>query len=1324
MSKRHTQPPADLCQGSPEQASLLPARLTFSWFTRFVRESRGSRPVSKESLLPLGRDMRSKELSDTFEAHWDGQAADAAAAQSPNRLLRCIAALHRGAFVRSAVLHVIAGTSLQLTPFAMNYFLQVMEDREHGVLDPARWYHGYLGCGAMALLLLVKALLGNQGSFVAYKAGLKIRSSLSSAIYCHLLEVSNGSKQAFSVGKTVKLVSADILKALSVLDYLHFVWLGPFQIVFTFVMVYLSIGWPALLSLGLLCLAIPVQVLLTRCLIRNRRYVGEATDRRIRALQEMVLGIRVIKMYCWEELFLRRLEDCRQEELRLILRQNMIYGCSIVLSVTVPAFSTVVTFVAYSMAGNSLVAHVVSPVCLYFSMLDIPLFNIPLFINTAVDMRASLARIQGFLMSESLDSDVVRRDGAEMGLAIEEGDFDWDASTRKKQKKRLLQKKLRPLVPGHIDEAHPPCRMLTITPTTTYDMQEHTWLDPSDKQADAESSAVFCIRDVELKVPRGRLVAIVGPVGSGKSSLLSAILGEMKSDGGSRVQVGGALGYSPQQAWIMNGTLRENILFGRAFDEARYLTVLKQCAIDTDIAALPEADLTVVGEKGIALSGGQKARINLARVVYANPDVVLLDDPLSAVDARVGNVLFYKCIRDGLLRDKTRILATHQLAIVPFVDYVVVMRHGRVAEQGTYDELVARNSTFAQMMERFIHTDALNADEELEELLDTDELSVDEPSFEESSLVLRAGPAAPEVSKMVTGKQRPGTYGVYFGAAGGTAMVLLALAVIAGDEFFRAGNDLWLTVWMMEAPWALSQAQYRLVYCLFAVGLTLLTWACVLTFTLGGIAAARHFHSTAVHRLFRAPLGFFEATTIGRIVNRFSRDQEVIDTQLSDCIYFFMYIVGTLLSTYLFLLLVSWQMAVVLSAAFGLVLVLQAVYSTSNWKVNKLYNQALSPFLRQVTETYAGLSVIRVFGNEPQMAAKYHAASDSVTAAAYMSMALKRWTSVRVELLGAALVLGVSGLAYGLRISSQLTGKIIEFTMLAIGFLDYFVRQWAELETNILSVDRVHAYATTLDIEALDETRLPDLDPAWPRSGALEIRGLTVAYKPHLPPVVHGVSATIRHGEKIAVVGRTGAGKSTILSAIFRLVEPQHGTVLIDGIDIRALSLKQLRSRITIVPQEPVLFSGTLRFNLDPTGVFADADLWAALEGVNCRSFVAELTAKLETPVVDFGENFSLGQRQLICMARAILHRSPVILMDEPTASMDLETDELVHQAMRKCFADSTVINISHRLGMIHEYDRVIVMDAGKIIEFDTPETLLADPSTVLAQLYAEYSQY
>lgn len=1054
-----------------------------------------------------------------------------------------------------------------------------------------------------------------------------------------------------------------------------------------------------------------------------------ATDRRIRVLQEMILGIRVIKLYGWESLFLRRLEDARTEELKLIRKQNLIYGCSIVLSVVVPAFSTVAAFLAYSMAGNPLIASIVSQVCLYFSMLDIPLFNIPLFINTGIDTQESLSRIQKFL-----DSEKVQHEGitfcpeAELGLSIEEGDFDWDVSTigkRKHPRKKQVQKKHKPLVPG-IEDMHHPCRLLTITPNTTYDMDGHTWLDPSAKDEDSE---IFCIRDIELKIPRGKLVAILGPVGSGKSSLLQAILGEMRSDGGSRVEVGGSIGYSPQQAWIMNGSVRDNILFGRAFDEHRYMTVLRQCAIDTDIASMPHGDHTLIGEKGISLSGGQKARINLARAVYSNPDVALLDDPLSAVDAKVCNTLFFKCIVEGLLHDKTRILVTHQLSFVPYVDHVVVMRNGRISEQGTYEELMSKHTSFSEMMNRFIKEEEEDIDEdtEEEELIDADDSSVDEPVFEDNTVGVRIDPVRPAgvESKTIVASKRPrGVYAVYIQLAGGLLMCILAVFVISANEFFRAGNDLWLTVWMLESPWAMSQQAYRLIYVGFAVGLTLLTWACVLTFTLGGIWASKRLHNRAVESLFRSPISFFESTPLGRIVNRFSRDQEVVDTQVSDCIYFWLYIVATMISTYIFIIVVEWKMAIVLTGAFVLVIVLQSYYSTCNWKLNKLYAQAVSPFTRQVTETFTGLTVIRVFGNEGIMSERFHALSDDVTKAAFMSMVLKRWTSFRVEMLGTILVLVVSSLCYFFRISSQLTGKILEFTLLVINSMDYFVRQYAEMEGNMVAVDRLHSYATGLESEALEATEIPDLDPAWPKSGAIEIRDLTITYKPHLPPVIHGINASIRHGEKIAIVGRTGAGKSTILSAIFRLVEPQGGTILIDGVDIRKISLKQLRTRITIVPQDPVLFSGTIRFNLDPTSSFTDLDIWEALDRVNSKGFVSKLSNKLDSIVQDFGENFSIGQRQILCLARAILHRSPVILMDEPTASMDLETDELVQDAIRRCFADCTVINISHRLGMIHEYDKVIVMDAGKIIEFDSPESLLKDPTTVLAQLYAEYAQY
>lgn len=1061
--------------------------------------------------------------------------------------------------------------------------------------------------------------------------------------------------------------------------------------------------------------------------------MGAATDKRIRVLQEMILGIRVIKLYGWEDLFLQRLNELRQQELVLIRKQNLIYGCSIVLSVVVPAFSTVSAFLAYSYpdSKDKLKASIVSEVSLYLNMLDIPLSNIPLFLNTAVDTRESLKRIQTFLASESVSSEVVIRPESEYGLSVEEGDFDWDLrSMGSRKSKRRPIKKAR-LLTSEDGQQHP-CRLLTITPNTTYDMEEHTWIDPSANEIDDE---LFCLRDLELKIPKGKLVAIVGPVGSGKSSLLSAILGEMKSDGGSRIEVNGSIGYAPQQSWIMNGSIRDNILFGKQFDESRYLAVLKQCAIERDIQLLPYGDHTLIGEKGINLSGGQKARINLARAVYANTDLVLLDDPLSAVDAKVGNILFYRCIKDGLLKDKTRILVTHQLAIVPFVDYVVVLRNGRISEQGTYQQLMAKKTSFAEMMVRFIKEDSKKTnqieDDESTEIVESssssEESSVDEPAFEENSTGIRIDPVRPtgiEAKTIGAAKRPTGMYRVYVQAAGGTFILLLAILAISLNEFFRFGNDLWLTVWIRKVPWNLTDDQYRIYYVGFALGLMCFTWACVFTFAYGGYRASRQFHHAAVTKLFRSPIAFFESTPIGRIVNRFSRDQEVIDTQLSDCIYFLLYIIATMVSSYVFVMSTSIEMALVLTAVFIIVFILQSYYSNCNWKLNKLYAQALSPFMRHATEVYTGLPVIRVFKNESIMAEKYHDLSDSVTQASFLSMVLKRWTSFRVEILGAFLVLILSSLAYALKINSGLAGKLLEATLAVINSMDYFVRQFAELESNLIAVDRLQAYATKLESEALETTETPNLDSNWPQSGTIEIKDLTIAYKPNLPPVIHAINATIKHGEKIAIVGRTGAGKSTILSAIFRLVEPVSGTIFVDGQDIRKLSLNQLRTKITIVPQEPVLFSGTLRFNLDPTSSFTDHEIWQALEYVNSRGFVSKLSQKLETVVQDYGENFSIGQRQLMCLARAILHRSPVILMDEPTASMDLETDELVQDAIRRCFANSTVINISHRLGMIREYDRVMVMDAGHIIEFDTPEALLSNPNTILAQLYAEYSQF
>jgi ABC-type multidrug transport system fused ATPase/permease subunit len=1082
-----------------------------------------------------------------------------------------------------------------------------------------------------------------------------------------------------------------------------------------------------------------------------------ATDKRIRLLQEMILGSRVIKLYGWEQLFLKRLDELRLRELRLIRKQCLVSGLSVVLSVVVPAFSTIMAFLSYTWAGNSLVASIVAPVVFYFSLLDVPLGNIPLMVNAMIDSRESLRRIQAFLLSERLGAKIRVEPGAGDALAIKGGSFVWEngemAQSCPATKKKPALKPKPQVQADSADAPTPtsatshqayPCRMLNVTPSTAYDLQEHAWVDPSTAVVPKDPES-FSLKGINLQIPRGQLVAIVGPVGSGKSSLLLAILGEMKALTG-EITIGGDIGYSPQRSWIMNGSVRDNILFGRELDEARYWAVVRQCAIEHDLAGLPHGDHTLIGDKGINLSGGQKARINLARAVYGQPQVALLDDPLSAVDAKVANVMFYKCICEGLLRGTTRLLVTHQLAIVPNADYVVVMRNGRIDEQGTYEELMAHGTSFAAMMTKFIGED-LAKESAYEEVIEEDETSDEEEgeetsggekAFDESTVSINYDQHADSArhhhhlhlhhghphGQHHGRKAKKGMYGFYFGLAGGWLTILLAFLVVGVNEFVRIGNDLWLmTVWA-EDLLGLPTRSYQLVYASFGLGLVVMTWLSIVVFVMAGYVAAKRFHERAVTSLFRSPIAFFESTPIGRIVNRFSRDMEVIDAPLPDAVFYLMYIVGMLLSTILIILCSSYQAFLALLVALAMIFALQYLYTQLIRKLAKLYNGAVNPFMTHVSETYSGLSVIRVFNNEGIMLRRFHELADEVTKVGFVMAVLKRWTSVRAELTGALLVLIASILSLHLRISSSLAGLLISHILLAISFIDIFVKQYAEVEVNMVAVSRLSQYANDLEGEAMDETALPGLDPAWPRSGAIEFRDLTLAYKPHLPPVLHGISASIRHGERIAVIGRTGAGKSTILSAIFRMVEPASGTILVDGVDIRQLSLTQLRARLTIIPQEPVLFSGTLRFNLDPEGKLSDAAIWAALEAVNSRGFVAKLADKLDTAVQDFGENFSLGQRQLICLARAILRKSPVVLLDEPTASMDLETDEMVQEAIRRCFRDSTVISISHRLGGIEAYDRVMVMDSGRIVEFDEPAVLLADPASLLSQMVAEYSQF
>ncbi|CAG8488090.1 12093_t:CDS:10, partial [Acaulospora colombiana] len=703
------------------------------------------------------------------------------------------------------------------------------------------------------------------------------------------------------------------------------------------------------------------------------------------------------------------------------------------------------------------------------------------------------------------------------------------------------------------------------------------------------------LQSINLLIPRGKLVAIVGSVGSGKSSLLSALVGEMKRVHG-EVIFGGSVGYCPQNAWIQNATLRMNVTFGLPFHEERYSQVIRDCCLEPDLAILPAGDMTEIGEKGINLSGGQKQRVNIARAVYFDADIVLLDDPLSA------SYLFTNCIQ-GALSKKTRLLVTHHLQVLTRVDYIIFMDNGKISEQGTYEQLMKDNKKFSELINEF---GEVEESEGSEIMLDLDSKRV-ENDFKLTGFL----PAKELMQKeeRVTGAVENSVYLTYIRAAGGIILIPIILFLLI----------------MMQG----SNIGSMIIYCAWGISEGLFSILVALSFSFAGLVAAKNLHNKAIKRVLRAPVGFFDTTPLG------------LDSILRSSLY------------------------------------------------------------AHFSETLTGLSTIRAYREQKRFTDINEYFMDLENRAYYLTISIQRWLGVRLEIIANILIYcaGLLSVIERFQILPSIIGLILSYaTQVNVDF-NYCVRQTAEVEANMNAIERLVYYSDNLDVEAepiIAQKRPP---PEWPYKGDIEIRDLTMKYGPELPPVIKGISIHIKAAEKI------GCGKSTLATSFFRFIEPTSGQIILDGIDITTIGLKDLRSKITIIPQDPVLFNGTLRTNLDPFNEHDDLTLWNALrrahlingnreikerlESCNEKSELSQPQEKklsevlvesngggefcLDSPVREHGSNFSQGQQQLIALSRALVRNSKLIIMDEATASVDFKTDSLIQKTIREEFMESTI---------------------------------------------------
>ncbi|KAM6355278.1 ATP-binding cassette sub-family C member 10 [Podargus strigoides] len=1196
----------------------------------------------------------------------------------------------------------LAGNLLSFSgPLLLNLLVNFMESQQeplsHGVLYAFGLFAGsFLG-----------ALLRNQFSYEVNKVSLMVRAAIISAIYRKALRVGSTSLARFTMGEIVNFMSTDSSRLVNFCLSFHEVWSLPFQFAITLYLLYQQVGVSFLGGLALALLLVPINKVIANRIMMNNKEMLKHKDTRVKLMTEFLCGIRVIKFYTWEKHFSTRINACRAKELEKLRAIKYLDALCVYLWAALPVVVSIAIFITYVLLGHQLTATKVFTALALVGMLILPLNGFPWVLNGILEAKVSLDRIQHFL--ELVDQDL------EAYYAL---DSPSDTATAMEMQ----------------------CAAFSWAP-----VEEESTRQPL-------STGMLQLHIENLSVRKGMLLGVVGKVGSGKSSLLAAISGELIKQGG-RVYVCDleqGFGLATQEPWIQFTTVRENILFGREYDARLYEEVVEACALSEDLNILPAGDQTEVGEHGVTLSGGQKARIALARAVYQEKEFYLLDDPLAAVDADVANHLMRKCIL-GVLKDKTRILCTHRTEFLEKADALLLLDNGRIVKTGTPADILPLVEAFPKFKDMDKKQKDKATDEQgQEEAVET------EAEAEESTQTNHLIHKEEEKKEGAVAFQ---VYKAYWLAVGSC----LALSILFSLLLMQASkniSDWWLSHWISSisqtantsvmacsaslpspelllfniaglvspiqvldsTPVPSNSSQdvnfYLMVYGSIAGANSLFTILRAFLFAYGTICAATVIHDRLLQRVLKATVTFFDTTPTGRILNRFSSDLYCVDDSLPFILNIFLANMYGLLGMLVIITYGLPWIGLVLLPLAAVYFSIQRYYRRTSRELKRLCSVTLSPIYTHFSETLSGLSSIRAMRATQRFELENQLHLEQNQRCLFASNTAMTWLDIRLQMIGVAVVTAIAGIAI-IQHQKQLgnpglVGLALSYALSVTNLLSGLISSFTMTETMMVSVERTEEYTTDIPTEPQD--KLVQVAADWPSQGLVEFQQVVLAYRAGLPNALDGVSFTVYPGEKVGIVGRTGSGKSTLFLALFRMVELKSGQILLDGVDSQLVGLEELRSRLAIIPQDPFLFSGSIRENLDPQGKRTDAELHEVLEQCHLRDAVTQMGG-LDSELGERGKSLSVGQRQLVCLARALLTQAKVLCIDEATASVDQKTDQLLQQTIRQRFADKTVLTIAHRLNTILDSDRVLVMQSGRVAELDSPTHLIQKDGSLFQRL-------
>lgn len=1310
--------PYSVQASSPYDRANVFSRITFNWMAPLMRK--GFYQYLTERDLPfLPNELKSSTTSSIFYRKWNAQATPL--------LFRAIAKSFGMSFVVGGGFKALQDSLAFVQPQLLRLLIRFVNDYSDSVEmgEPLPLTRGFMIAGGMFLVSVTQTAFLHQYFQRAFDLGMRIKSALTSVIYNKSLVLSNETKQGSNTGDIVNLMSVDVQRLQDLVQNLQIVWSGPFQIFMCLYSLHGLLGNSMWAGVAIMVVMIPINALLARYQRKLQKTQMKYKDERSRLISEILNNIKSLKLYGWEHPYLGKLNHVRNDKELANLRRMGVFGAASMFSWNLAPFlvscSTFGLFVL-SDKRNTLTSDVVFPALALFNLLSFPLAIVPMVITNIVEAQVAILRLTNFLNGAELQENAVTKAPraskvGDVAVSVKNGTFLWS-----KQK--------------------------------------------------GEESYKVALSNINLEARKGSLDCIVGRVGSGKSSIIQAILGDLyKLDGD--VKVHGKIAYASQVPWIINGTVRENILFGHKFDPEFYEHVLKACALSVDLKILPKGDKTEVGEKGISLSGGQKARLALARAVYARADVYLLDDPLSAVDEHVGRHLIDHVLGpNGLLKTKCKILATNAIHVLNIASNVHMVKDGKIVEQGTYVEIMAQEkSQLRQLIVDFgkgnqsstaassaaASTKEKTEGEESAEIdysqLDSDsDLDVaslrrasDAPLItDEERMLLNDGEedeededAKARLEHSEQGQVKWDVYREYANACKPLNVFIFLLATVLTMAINVASN-VWLKHWSevnLRSGENAHIGKYLGIY--FALGIGYSTCSLVQTCFMWiycTIAGSIKMHEGMARSVLRAPMSFFETTPIGRILNRFSNDIYKIDEILGRVFGQFFSNLTRVLFTIVVICFSTWQFIFIAVPLGVLYVYYQQYYLRTSRELRRLDSVSRSPIFANFQESLNGVSIIRAYGQEDRFRFLNQSRIDRNMRAYHPAINANRWLAVRLEFLGSIIILASSGLAIltlkNGAISAGLVGLSVSYALQITQSLNWIVRMTVEVETNIVSVERVLEYSrlTPEAPEVVEDHRPPE---SWPADGQVIFKNYSTRYRPELDLVLRNINLAVKLHEKIGIVGRTGAGKSSLTLALFRIIEATEGHIDIDSLDTSQLGLADLRHKLSIIPQDAQVFEGTIRSNLDPTDCYTDEKIWQALELSHLKEHVLKMYGErdpddesiktgLDVRMSEGGSNLSVGQRQLMCLARALLIPSHILVLDEATAAVDVETDLVIQETIRTEFKDRTILTIAHRLNTILDSDRIIVLEQGEVAEFDTPENLLRNKDSLYYALYKE----